>query len=132
MNEIEGSFVMANDFAQTAVKRFLQQQIDSRSEKLRKQLEAAWENGDEKTIAERQSQIQEIEQKFEQDAWLALAANSMAKQLQFGTHISKGIHPDAKGDNVNFIPKVHLPNTLVGTHSLTNPAWELLITFFYF
>lgn len=124
MNEIEGSFVMANDFAQTAVKRFLQQQIDLKSEKLRKQLEAAWENGDEKTIAERQSQIQEIEQKFEQDAWLALAANSMAKQLQFGTHISKGIHPDAKGDNVNFTPKVQLPNTLVGTHSLANPTLD--------
>ncbi len=48
----------------------------------------------------------------------------MAKQLKFGTHISKGIHPDAKGDNVNFIPKQQRPNTLVGTHSLANPALD--------
>ncbi|USZ15874.1 type I-F CRISPR-associated protein Csy1 [Moraxella sp. FZFQ2102] len=116
--------MITNDLAKTAVSRFLQHQIDSKSEKLQKQLAVATENGDKATIADLNSQIQEIEQKFEKTAWLDLAVHSMAKQLKFGTHISKGIHPDAKGDNVNFIATAQRPHTLIGTHSLANPALD--------
>lgn len=116
--------MITNDLAQTAVGRFLEQQIDAKSEKLQKQLLKAQEDGNHAVITECQAQIDEIKQKFERTHWLDLAVNSMAKQLKFGTHISKGIHPDAKGDNVNFIPKQQRPNTLVGTHSLVNPALD--------
>ncbi len=124
--------MITNDLAQTAVSRFLQQQIDTKSEKLQKQLLKAREDGNHAVITACQAEIDEIKQKFERTHWLDLAVNSMAKQLKFGTHISKGIHPDAKGDNVNFIPKQQRPNTLVdtlvdtlvGTHSLANPALD--------
>lgn len=116
--------MITNDLAQTAVSRFLEQQIDAKSEKLQKQLLKAQEDGNHAVITECQAEIDEIKQKFERTHWLDLAVNSMAKQLKFGTHISKGIHPDAKGDNVNFIPKQQRPNTLVGTHSLANPALD--------
>lgn len=113
-----------NDLALTAISRFLEQQIDSKSEKLQKQLMKAQEDGNHAVITECQTQIDEIKKKFERVHWLDLAVNSMAKQLKFGTHISKGIHPDAKGDNVNLIPKQQRLNTLVGTHSLANPALD--------
>lgn len=116
--------MITNDLAQTAVSRFLEQQIDAKSEKLQKQLMKAQEDGNHAVITECQAQIDEIKQKFERTHWLDVAVNSMAKQLKFGTHISKGIHPDAKGDNVNFIPKQQRPNTLVGTHNLANPALD--------
>ena len=116
--------MITNDLAQTAVSRFLQQQIDTKSEKLQKQLLKAREDGNHAVITACQAEIDEIKQKFERTHWLDLAVNSMAKQLKFGTHISKGIHPDAKGDNVNFIPKQQRPNTLVGTHSLANPTLD--------
>ncbi len=91
---------------------------------MQKQLLKAQEDGNHAVVTECQAEIDEIKQKFERTHWLDLAVNSMAKQLKFGTHISKGIHPDAKGDNVNFIPKQQRPNTLVGTHSLANPALD--------
>lgn len=116
--------MITNDLAQTAVSRFLERQIDAKSEKLQKQLLKAQEDGNHAVITECRAQIDEIKQKFERTHWLDVAVNSMAKQLKFGTHISKGIHPDAKGDNVNFIPKQQRPNTLVGTHSLANPALD--------
>lgn len=116
--------MITNDLAQTAVSRFLEQQIDAKSEKLQKQLMKAQEDGNHAVITECQAQIDEIKQKFERTHWLDVAVNTMAKQLKFGTHISKGIHPDAKGDNVNFIPKQQRPNTLVGTHNLANPALD--------
>lgn len=116
--------MITNDLSQTAVSRFLEQQIDAKSEKLQKQLIKAQEDGNHAVITECQAQIDEIKQKFERTHWLDVAVNSMAKQLKFGTHISKGIHPDAKGDNVNFIPKQQRPNTLVGTHNLANPALD--------
>lgn len=113
-----------NDLAKTAVSRFLQNQIAIKSEKLQKQLTKAQEDGDVTTIGQLQSQIQEIEQRFKKSVWLDLAANRWTQWMTFGTHISKGIHPDAKGDNVNFIPKQQRLNTLVGTHSLANPALD--------
>ncbi len=116
--------MITNDLAQMAVSRFLEQQIDAKSEKLQKQLMKAQEDGNHAVITECQAQIDEIKQKFERTHWLDVAVNSMAKQLKFGTHISKGIHPDAKGDNVNFIPKQQRPNALVGTHNLANPALD--------
>ena len=44
--------------------------------------------------------------------------------MTFGTHISKGIHLSARGDNVNFVFNRQLPNTLIGTHSLTDPVLD--------
>ncbi|OBX03213.1 CRISPR-associated protein [Gallibacterium genomosp. 3] len=53
-------------------------------------------------IAEIEQKIQEIQQKYLPENWLNDAANRMAKQISFSTHLSKPIHPDSKGNNVNF------------------------------
>lgn len=45
-----------------------------------------------------------------------IEAKTMATQLNFGTHISKGVHPNAKGDNVNF--RSQPQHDFMGTHSL--------------
>ncbi len=113
-----------NESVKTAISRFLSQQIDAKTEKISKQLISAQKNGDDKEATKLQTEIQEIKQKFNQDTWLNLAANTMAKQLKFGTHISKGVHPFAKGDNVNFVPRQPLVQTLIGTHSIDKPALD--------
>lgn len=100
----------------TAVKRFLHSQFLKKSEKERKQLEKAQDNLEK--IAELNEKINEIKKKYEINSWLDTAANKFAKQLNFGTHISKGIHPDAKGDNVNFKSTNNLPNHIIGSHSI--------------
>ncbi len=62
--------------------------------------------------------ITQFKKKYERDVWMQDAAERMAKQLHFGTHISKGVHPDSKGDNVNFQSKETLPDGLVGSQTL--------------
>lgn len=58
----EGYYKMTtiNDLALTAISRFLEQQIDSKSEKLQKQLMKAQEDGNHAVITECQTQIDEI------------------------------------------------------------------------
>lgn len=112
------------ELVKTAVSRFLAQQIETKTEKLQKQLVKAKEDNKPDEVAKLQGEIDEICQKFERDTWLANAVNTMAKQLNFGTHISKGIHPDAKGDNVSFTPVKTLDVALVGTHNLINLALD--------
>lgn len=114
---------ITNQHAKTAVARFLARQIELKTEKLQKQLAKAQSEYKQAEVAKLQAEIDEICQKYDQKIWLDNACNHMAKQLKFGTHISKGIHPDAKGDNVSFIPKVQY-DTLVGTHSLSTPALD--------
>lgn len=97
---------------------FLQSQINKKTEKEQKQLEKATEEGDQSKITELNEKISEVRDKFNKQAWLEDAANRMARQLSFGTHISKGVHPDAKGDNIAFVPQHVLAKHIVGTHSI--------------
>ncbi len=107
------------------VQLFLQSQFDKKSEKEQKQLAKAQEDGDTVKIAELTQKIADIQAKYTKTVWISQAAEKMAKQLKFGTHISKGIHPDAKGDNVSFQPSQQQKAVLakqaphiVGTHTL--------------
>lgn len=68
-----------NESVKTAISRFLSQQIDAKTEKISKQLIFAQNNGNDKEATKLQTEIQEIKQKFNQDTWLNLAANTMAK-----------------------------------------------------
>ena len=66
------------------------------------------------------SEVIRLEQKYDFDTWLDNAANRMAIQLKFGTHISKGVHPSSKGDNINFtFCADNLPDGCVGSQTLT-------------
>ena len=99
-----------------AINTFLTNQYDKRTEKEQKQLIKAEEDKNLELIAELNETLQVAKQKYQLDTWMEDAATRMAKQLSFGTHISKGIHPDAKGDNVSF--KKSVSHSYTGTHSI--------------
>ena len=91
------------------INNFLQAQLSKKLEPEQKRLaKAQAENNPSATHTARQK-ISDLKQQFSKQQWLEKAANSFAAQLKFGTHISKGIHPDSKGDNVNFQTNRQLP-----------------------
>lgn len=80
----------------------------------RKALEKAIWEGVQKS-SELEQQLVQLKEKYQKANWFG-QAERMAGQLKFGTHISKGIHPDAKGDNIRFDAIHDIP--FVGSHSL--------------
>jgi CRISPR-associated protein Csy1 len=75
---------------------------------------------DAKKVSEINERIHSLNEKYQLNTWMADAASRMAGQLRFGTHISKGVHPDSNGDNLNFQSGQALPDGLVGSQSLPN------------
>lgn len=122
----------------STVLRFLKEQCDKKLEPDLKALEKLDAIKDAEKIASLQSSIAGIKAKYELENWIPDAANRMAKQLRFGTHISKGIHPDSKGNNLNFSATSALPEGIVGSQTLSelpidangNAAALPLATFF--
>ena len=106
------------ELASGAVKDFLINQYDKKTDTEQKQLAKAIESNDFDKITELKTTLAEAKEKYSVGNWIPDAATRMAKQLNFGTHISKGVHPDAKGDNVSFNMENSLPQTIVGTHSI--------------
>ncbi|SNT69674.1 type I-F CRISPR-associated protein Csy1 [Psychrobacter sp. LV10R520-6] len=98
-----------------AIDNFLQSQYDKKTESIQKKLVKAEESKDFADISELQSQLGPFKEKFNKVNWM-IEAKTMATQLNFGTHISKGVHPNAKGDNVNF--RSQPQHDFMGTHSL--------------
>lgn len=103
-----------------AIDDFLLGLYHKKADKDLKQLAKAQENNDLAKINELLAVLQSLQLKFCKSEWLAQEAQKMARQLKFGTHISKGVHPDAKGDNVRYTPNPSLPIAYVGTHTLPN------------
>ncbi|MEC7119637.1 MAG: type I-F CRISPR-associated protein Csy1, partial [Pseudomonadota bacterium] len=101
-----------------AINRFLASLYDKKTEKEQKQLDAALEKKALEEVSVLQNTLADAKAKYSLDTWMKDAAERMAQQLKFGTHISKGVHPDSKGDNVNFKPRHALPDGLVGSQSI--------------
>ena len=110
--------ITADDISK-AIAQFLTEQFTKKAEPVEKALVAAKTAGDSEKVMKKQEELASIKQKYTAEVWIADAANRMAKQLTFGTHISKGIHPDSKGDNVNFRQSKTLPEGIVGSQSLS-------------
>lgn len=106
------------DLASNAVKAFLASQYDKKTETEQKQLAKAVESSDHAKVTELKETLVDAKEKYSVAHWIPDAAIRMAKQLNFGTHISKGVHPDAKGDNVSFKSINNLPEAIIGTHSI--------------
>jgi CRISPR-associated protein Csy1 len=102
------------------VLRFLKEQCDKKLEPDLKALEKLDTMKDAEKIASLQANISATQAKYELESWMPDAANRMAKQLRFGTHISKGIHPDSKGNNLNFDATSSLPEGIVGSQTLSD------------
>ena len=102
-----------------AIQQFLVEQNLKKSGADRKKLENA-------SLSEKEAllkKIAEYDEKYRFDVWIPNAALVLAKQLYFGTHISRGIHSSSKGDNVNFQSAPTLPPELVGSQLI--PKLEL-------
>ncbi len=95
-----------------------------RSKKLEPELKklAKTDNDAEKLAI--QTTADAIKQKYSKAVWMSDAANRMATQLKFGTHIAKGVHPDAKGDNVNFSADIPLADGIIGSQTLHTPELD--------
>lgn len=106
--------------ASGAVKAFLVNLYDKKTDTEQKQLAKAIESNDLVSISNLNEKLSIAKDKYQLDNWMDNAANKMAKQISFGTHISKGIHSSSKGDNINFEPETVLPNGIVGHQSINN------------
>ncbi|MEY8241146.1 MAG: type I-F CRISPR-associated protein Csy1 [Cycloclasticus sp.] len=103
----------------TAIQVFLGEQLEKKREPEQKALDKCKPEDNEKKVVI-QERIKALEHKYTRDIWMKDAATRMAGQLKFGTHISKGVHPDSKGDNVNFSGAGPLPKGIVGSQTLAS------------
>ena len=106
--------------AQTAVRRFLDEQLEKKQEPDLKALAKLDPTKDTTKITQLDENLAKLKEKYSLEAWMQDAAERMAGQLRFGTHISKGIHPDSKGDNLNFQADNPLPEGLIGSQTLAS------------
>lgn len=88
-----------------AIQAFLTAQYDKKTEKEQKQLAKATQDNDMGKVAELNEILQPFKGKYQKHTWL-IEAKKMAENVQVGTHISKGIHPSSRGDNINFTGEV--------------------------
>ena len=107
-----------------AIEGFFAKQLNKKLEPEQKKLEKAEVANDEKKITEIEIKIANLQQTYHFDNWLDDAANRLANQLKFGTHISKGVHPGSKGDNINFNSTESLPDGLVASQALATLALD--------
>lgn len=106
------------ELASGAIKAFLASQYEKKTETEQKQLVKAVESNDHEKVTELKETLAEAKDKYSVANWIPDAATRMAKQLKFGTHISKGVHPMSRGDNISFVKTDDLSVTLIGTHSI--------------
>lgn len=100
-----------------AIQKFLDEQYHKKGNKDLKKLEQALADNNAEAAEKLQATLSELKDKYYLDNWLKDAAK-MATQLYFGTHTSKGIHSDAKGDNIIFSRNIQ--HDYVGTHSVNS------------
>lgn len=103
-----------------AIDKFLLDRYELKAKELNKALDTAQLSGDENKLLETKTDLNKLQVAYEREVWIEYAARTMAKQLKFGTHLSKGIHPDSIGDNVSFIKITDRPETIIGTHNLVS------------
>ncbi len=107
-----------------SIQGFLDEQFQKKADTDLKKLEKLDTAKEPEKVAETNAEITRWREKYQLENWMKDDAMRMAGQLRFGTHISKGIHPDSKGDNVNFKPESSVPEGFVGTHSLSNQPMD--------
>lgn len=103
----------------TAIQAFLSAQLDKKTLTSKKQLLKAQENNDHEKAAQLQNKIEAEVYKFQKETWMKNAAEKFTQQLTFGTHISKGIHPDSKGNNIIFEGE-QLPEGILGSQNINS------------
>ncbi len=104
---------------------FLDGQCSSKVAPEKKKLAKAEANQEIQKVSEFQEKIAKIREKYQLNVWMEQAVNRMAQGLKFGTHISKGVHSESKGDNIVFRSKRQsIPAGLVASQHLDNPELD--------
>ena len=101
----------------SAIQNFLIEEMQNKLEPEQKKLDKAQQNNKQDEIAQTKKKIDTIKKKYSLEEWILKDACRMAEHIRFGTHISKGVHPDSKGNNVNFRSSAQLPLWLVGSQT---------------
>ncbi|UOO82558.1 type I-F CRISPR-associated protein Csy1 [Uruburuella testudinis] len=112
------------EHVRAAIGRFCDGLYQKKAESELKKLEKARLSQNESEIAALEATLAELKQKYLPARWIASDALRFATQLKFGSHISKGVHPDAKGDNIYFQTAFTLPPHLAGSQLLSEPALD--------
>lgn len=110
--------------AKASVLAFLTAQFETKAESELKQLKKAQDDNEQEKAVELENKITTLKEKYQLETWMEYAAYKMAKQIGFGTHISKGIHSSSRGDNINFSSDKLLPKSIVGHQSLKDPVLD--------
>lgn len=111
--------MITNDQVKESISRFLLEQYEKKAASDLKTLEKPDSEKDAAKVAEANASIEKLKERYQLETWMQDAALRMAKQLHFGTHISKGVHPDSKGDNISFSCMSELPEGLVASQTLS-------------
>ncbi|MDB9814776.1 type I-F CRISPR-associated protein Csy1 [bacterium] len=101
-----------------AIAFFLEAQLAKKLEPEEKALDKANNDADASAQDSIREKIIALKERYSFGNWFENDATKMTGELKFGTHISRGIHPRSKGDNVNFRTTRVLPEGLVGSQSL--------------
>ncbi len=108
----------------SAINSFLREKREQKLEPETKKLTVAHEKGDNEAVSLIVTNIEILYAKYEKDTWCSDAGDRMAKQLKFGSHMSKGVHPDSKGDNIAANITRELATGIVGSQSLSEMALD--------
>lgn len=103
---------------------FLQDQFDKKTASEQRKLAKAEQDNDVQACSDLRQLLAEAEQKYSLNVWMEHAAKRMAAGLKFGTHLSKGVHPDSRGDNIFFQPEHPLPEGLIASQHLRESALD--------
>lgn len=108
------------------IERFLQQRLDDRLPAEERKLERLLESGDDKAIEAQHERIDKLKSQHQFEVWIENAATKFTNQLAMGTHLPKGLHPDARGDSIN-VNQVQFSlegrDNFVGSHTIK--TWEI-------
>lgn len=103
MNHNDIASITAQDIRKVIID-FLQQRLSNNStyKAETNKLAKAESDNDLVAINEVKQKLSEFEQRFELENWMEDALVKRISWLMVATHLSKGIHPSSKGNNVNY------------------------------
>ncbi|WP_284042236.1 type I-F CRISPR-associated protein Csy1 [Pasteurella multocida] len=105
---------MKSNFVRNRISSFFEERKIKKIKTLRRKLA---KETDPVEIEKLTQSINNLEHYYQYDICMSDFAIRMTAQLTFGTHISKGIHPDSRGNNVKF-QATFIYNEYVGSHCL--------------
>ena len=109
------------DLVRQVILNFLQLRLNEKLKKEENNLAKAKSLSNQSDIELSEQKILGLKTAFELDNWIHDAATRRIHWMSISTHISKGIHPDSKGNNINYIKaEKPLNDCLISSDTLKN------------